>query len=104
VTAARSVLWTVSYPLAATAAERDGMGLGAVVGLLNGVWAASAVVGPLAAGASAEHIGARGAFALTAIVCVAIVTLTAVSAWRTRPVRSYATSSVSPVKASQRAA
>ena len=29
VTAARSVLWTVSYPLAATSAERDGMGLGA---------------------------------------------------------------------------
>src|ERR1700722_14406485 len=35
-TAARSVLWTVSYPLAANAAERRGVGLGATVGLLNG--------------------------------------------------------------------
>ena len=39
-TAARSVLWTVSYPLAAAGAERSGAGLGVVMGLLNGVWAA----------------------------------------------------------------
>ncbi len=45
-TGARSVLWTVSYPLAATAAGRRGTGLGAAVGLLNGVWAATAVLGP----------------------------------------------------------
>ena len=84
VTAARSVLWTVSYPLAATSAEQDGMGLGAVVGLLNGIWAATAVVGPLAAGGIAEHLGARIAFALTGIACVATLGLAAVAAWRTR--------------------
>jgi MFS family permease len=84
VTAARSVLWTVSYPLAATSAEQDGMGLGAVVGLLNGIWAASAVVGPLAAGVAAERAGARVTFALTGITCVATLALTAAATWRTR--------------------
>jgi hypothetical protein len=61
-TAARSVLWTVSYPLAANAAERRGVGLGATVGLLNGVWAATAVLGPLAAGITAEHLSGQAAF------------------------------------------
>jgi MFS family permease len=85
VTAARSVLWTVSYPLAATSAEQDGMGLGATVGLLNGIWAATAVVGPLAAGLAAEHIGDRGTFGLTGITCVATLGLAAATAWRARP-------------------
>ena len=83
VTAARSVLWTVSYPLAATSAERDGMGLGATVGLLNGIWAATAVAGPLAAGAVAEHLDARVAFALTGITCIATLCLAAATS-RTR--------------------
>jgi MFS family permease len=84
VTAARSVLWTVSYPLAATSAERDGMGLGATVGLLNGIWAATAVIGPLAAGLVTEHASARVAFGLTGLTCVAIFGLAAVAVWRTR--------------------
>jgi MFS family permease len=83
-TAARSVLWTVSYPLAATSAEQDGVGLGAVVGLLNGIWAATAVAGPLAAGAAAEHLGARSAFGLTGIACAATLGLAAAAARRTR--------------------
>ena len=82
-TAARSVLWTVSYPLAATAAERRGLGLGAAVGLLNGIWAATAVLGPLGAGLAAEHLGARAAFGLTAAACAAALAVTT-AAWRTR--------------------
>jgi MFS family permease len=82
-TAARSVLWTVSYPLAATAAERRGMGLGAAVGLLNGIWAATAVLGPLVAGLAAQHLGARAAFGLTAAACAAALAVSTV-AWRTR--------------------
>jgi MFS family permease len=90
-TAARSVLWTVSYPLAATAAERSGIGLGAAVGLLNGVWAATAVLGPLAAGLAAEHAGARAAFGLTEATCAAALAVTAAAAWRTRhPARGAA--------------
>ena len=83
-TAARSVLWTVSYPLAATAAERRGLGLGAAVGLLNGIWAATAVLGPLGAGLAAEHLGARAAFGLTGAACAAALAVTAAAARRTR--------------------
>ncbi len=83
-TAARSVLWTVSYPLAAVARERGGTGLGAVVGLLNGIWAATAVLGPLAAGLAAEHLGVRAAFGLTEAACIAALAISMAAAWRTR--------------------
>ncbi len=82
-TAARAVLWTVSYPLAA-AAGQDGAGLGASVGLLNLIWAATAVIGPLAAGAAAGHLGAAAVFGLTQAVCVAALGVTAALAWRAR--------------------
>ena len=81
-TAARSVLWTVSYPLAATAAERRGIGLGAAVGLLNGIWAATAVLGPLAAGLAAQHLGGRAAFGLTEAACAAALAVTVAAAGR----------------------
>jgi len=93
-TAARSVLWTVSYPLAASAGARSstgssagsgaGTGLGASVGLLNVIWAATAVLGPLGAGAAAGHLGVRAAFGLTQAVCAAALAVTAVLAWRAR--------------------
>jgi len=83
-TGARSVLWTVSYPLAANAAEQGGTGLGAAVGLLNGIWAATAVLGPLAAGLAAEHLSARAAFGLTGIACAAGLAVAIAVAWRTR--------------------
>ena len=83
-TGARSVLWTVSYPLAAVAAGRGGTGLGAAVGLLNGIWAATAVLGPLAAGLAAQHLSARAAFGLTGIACAAGLVATGAVAWRTR--------------------
>jgi len=83
-TAARSVLWTVSYPLAAEAADRRGIGLGAAVGLLNGVWAATAVLGPLGAGLAAQHLGSRAAFGLTEAVCAAALAVTVAAAGRSR--------------------
>ena len=75
-TTARSVLWTVSYPLAALGAERSKAGLGVVMGLLNGVWAVTVLLGPLAAGLTAESLSAQAVFGLTAIACVAIVAVT----------------------------
>jgi MFS family permease len=84
-TAARSVLWTVSYPLAAEAAGRRGIGLGAAVGLLNGVWAATAVLGPLGAGLAAQHLGGRAAFGLTEAACAAALAVTLAAARRTGP-------------------
>jgi MFS family permease len=87
-TASRSVLWTVSYPLAAEAAGRRGIGLGAAVGLLNGIWAATAVLGPLGAGLAAQHLGDRAAFGLTDAACAVALAVTAAAAWRLRlPVR-----------------
>ena len=83
-TAARSVLWTVSYPLAADAAGRGGTSMGAAVGLLNGIWAATAVLGPLAAGLAAEHLGARAAFGLTEAVCAAALAVSVTAAWSAR--------------------
>lgn len=75
-TTARSVLWTVSYPLAALGAERSKAGLGVVMGLLNGVWAATVLLGPLAAGLAADSFSAQAVFGLTAAACVAIVAIT----------------------------
>jgi MFS family permease len=87
-TTARSVLWTVSYPLAAEAAARRGVGLGAAVGLLNGIWAATAVLGPMGAGLAAQHLGGQAAFALTDVICAAALAVTVATAWRIRlPVR-----------------
>ena len=86
-TAARSVLWTVSYPLAAEAAEQGGTGLGAVVGLLNGIWAATAMLSPLAVGLAAEHLSARASFGLTLAACTAALAVTVSVVWRTPPTR-----------------
>jgi predicted MFS family arabinose efflux permease len=86
-TAARSVLWTVSYPLAATGAERSGAGLGVVMGMLNGVWAVTVLLGPLAAGLVVGTLGAQVVFGLTATACIATLAVTALAAGRFRRVR-----------------
>ena len=112
-TAARSVLWTVSYPLAASAGASSsasssaggsagssaggGTGLGTSVGLLNVIWAATAVLGPLGAGVVAGHLGAPAAFGLTQAVCVAALAVTAVLTWRGwPPARAVPCSSPTP--------
>jgi len=96
-TAARSVLWTVSYPLAAAA--EGGAGVGASVGLLNVIWAATAVLGPLGAGVTAAHLGAAAAFGLTEAVCAAALAVTAALTWRgRRPARAVPGSSPTPQK------
>jgi MFS family permease len=52
-----AVLFGISFPLAAWGAERAGIGKGVVLGMLNGVWAASNVIGPIAGGALAQLAG-----------------------------------------------
>jgi len=79
-TAARSVLWTVSYPFAAAGAERSGAGLGVVMGLLNGVWAATVLLGPLAAGLAVDVASPQAVFGLTAIACAAVLAVTTLAA------------------------
>jgi len=96
-TAARSVLWTVSYPLAATAAGRRGIGLGAAMGLLNGIWAATAVLGPLAAGLAAQDLGSRAAFGLTEAACAAALAITVAAAGHGRRFARRATAQGRPL-------
>ena len=93
-TAARSVLWTVSYPLAASAGQPGSgqpgsgqpgpSGLGATVGLLNVIWAATAVLGPLVAGLAAEHFGSGVAFGLSQVACAAALAVAVTVTWRGR--------------------
>jgi predicted MFS family arabinose efflux permease len=102
-TAARSVLWTVSYPLAAAA--EGGAGVGASVGLLNVIWAATAVLGPLGAGVAAAHLGTAAAFGLTEAVCAAALAVTAALTWRgRRPARAVPGWSPTPQKGRTRSA
>jgi MFS family permease len=54
------------------------------MGLLNGVWAATALLSPLLAGLAAEHVGPRTVFAATEAACVVVLSATVVLARRTR--------------------
>jgi predicted MFS family arabinose efflux permease len=89
-TVARSVLWTVSYPLAAAGAQRSGAGVGVVMGLLNGVWAVTVLLSPLAAGFAAGFVSPQGVFGLTAAACVAVLAATAVTVYGDRKRGSWA--------------
>lgn len=97
-TAARSVLWTVSYPLAAAGAERSGAGLGVVMGLLNGIWAVTVLLAPLVAGLAAQIASPRAVFGVTAAACLGVLALTIPAA---RPFRRSArTAGGTPMSAS----
>jgi predicted MFS family arabinose efflux permease len=66
-----AVLYTIAYPIAATAGER---GSAAALGLVSTAWAVGALCGPLAAGALAGFVGERSTYAaflvLTALVAI----------------------------------
>jgi len=64
----QSVLYGVGYPLGADGADRAGLGHGLVLGLINVVWGAGAVVGPVLGAAVATHAGDRTAYALLVVL------------------------------------
>jgi MFS family permease len=70
---ARSVLWTVCYPLAAKGAERSGIGVGVVIGYLQAVWAVTSVISPLAAGSLTGSLSSPAIFALSTVACLAVL-------------------------------
>jgi MFS family permease len=71
-----AVLFGISFPLAAWGAEQAGIGKGVVLGMLNGVWAAANVIGPLAGGALAQLAGRSTVYlVLTAFSVVAAIWL-----------------------------
>jgi predicted MFS family arabinose efflux permease len=69
----RAFLYTASYPLGAAGGPRAGVGAGTVMGLLNGAWALTTVLGPLAAGALASAIGERGGYGVLQALAAAAV-------------------------------
>jgi MFS transporter, DHA1 family, solute carrier family 18 (vesicular amine transporter), member 1/2 len=83
-TAARSVVWTISYPLAAEGSRQSSAGLGVVVGLLNAIWAAAAVLSPLGAGVAVEHLSPRTVLGLTQAVCALVLAATVAVAYLAR--------------------
>ena len=66
----QSVLYGVGYPLGADGADRAGLGHGLVLGLINVIWGAGAVVGPVLGAAVATHAGDRTAYALLVVLSV----------------------------------
>jgi len=86
---ARSVLWTVCYPIAARGAERMGIGVGVVMGFLQAVWATTSVMSPLAAGALVGLAGPREIFALALLGCLGVLGLTVAWMYR-RPLSAWA--------------
>jgi MFS family permease len=66
----QSVLYGVGYPLSTDGADRAGVGHGLVLGLVNLVWGAGALVGPVVGGGIAQLAGDRVAFLVMAAACV----------------------------------
>ena len=64
-----AILFGISFPLAAVGADRAGIGRGVVLGLLNGVWAAANVIGPIAGGALAQLAGRSAVYLLLVAGC-----------------------------------
>jgi len=83
-----SVLYGVGYPLGADGADRAGLGHGLVLGLVNVVWGAGAVIGPVFGSALAAHAGDSTAYATLVVLSLAgAATVTAVARSSSRGVR-----------------
>jgi MFS family permease len=57
-----ALMFTITFPLGVVGARRAGISLTAVAALLNIVWSAAALVGPIAAGAVAQASSARATY------------------------------------------
>lgn len=79
---ASALMFTITFPLGVVGARRAGISLTAVAALLNIVWSASALVGPIAAGAMAQATSARATY-----LCLIVAAL-ASAAWIARSKRA----------------
>jgi MFS family permease len=70
--AVSAVIFTITFPLGVVGGRAVGAGVGTVAALLNIVWAASALVAPVVAGALAQTVGQSAAYALMAAVSLAV--------------------------------
>ena len=80
-----AVLFTISLPIAVRGAERATVGRGAVLGLLNAAWAATAVVAPPAAGAVRDALGTRAPWVGLLAVALATAVFARLTAVRGQP-------------------
>jgi MFS family permease len=65
-----AVLFGISFPLAAWGADKAGIGKGVVLGMLNGVWAAANVIGPIAGGALAQIAGRSAVYLVLMVISI----------------------------------
>ena len=72
-----AVLFTVTFPLGIRGGRAAGISVGTMAALLNIVWALSALVAPIAAGALAQTAGDRAAYGLMAVLCLVVASAVA---------------------------
>lgn len=66
-----AVIYTVTFPLGVRGGREAGIGVATMAALLNIVWALSTLIAPIVAGALAQTVGARAAYGLVAVLCLA---------------------------------
>jgi predicted MFS family arabinose efflux permease len=86
--AVAAVLFTVTFPLGVRGGRAAGISVGTVAALLNIVWAFSALVAPVAAGALAQTAGDRAAYGLMAVLSLVVASAVASGAPRVRSAAS----------------
>jgi len=77
---------TITFPLAVTGALRSRISTGAVLALLNLVWAASVLLGPLLAGSIAQRFGNGAAYLVLIVACALATWLLASVGFRSKGV------------------
>jgi MFS family permease len=83
-----ALLFTISLPISVRGAERAAVGRGAVLGLLNAAWAATAVVAPPLAGAVRDGLGTRAPWVGLLAVALATAAFGRLAAARGQPAAS----------------
>lgn len=68
----RALVSTIAYPLATGDGARAGIRDGAVLGVMNSIWAGGMVVAPLLAGAVDQAAGPRSAYLVAIVPCVLV--------------------------------
>jgi hypothetical protein len=66
-----AVIFTITFPLGVVGARAAGVSLSAVAALLNMVWAGSALVGPILAGAITEAASPEASYLVVIVMALA---------------------------------
>jgi hypothetical protein len=66
-----AVMFTITFPLGVVGARAAGVSLSAVAALLNMVWAGSALVGPILAGAITEFASPEASYLVVIVMALA---------------------------------